>query len=556
MNPLLFSRHSHTGKNTRVITVFTAVILLFLFTRTAGAAPSVRIPDTGQTTCYDAFRQLTTCPGSTSPFFGQDAQYSGYPLSYQDNGDGTVTDLTTGLMWSRAVDARKISLQEARSMAAELTLAGHSDWRVPTIKELYSLMNFAGRTPMGNPGRGSSGSSAAIPYINTDYFNFKYGSAKAGERSIDAQWLSATEYVYTTMNGARTLFGVNFADGRIKGYGYGANPRREKKFYVRFVRGGPYGHNDFRANTDGTVTDRATGLTWAAADSGRTMTWEEALAYARASTLGGYTDWRLPNAKELQYIVDYTRSPDTTGSAAIDPLFSATPVTNEAGAKDFGHYWTSTTHLDGPRPDSAVTICFGRAMGKMHGQVMDVHGAGAQRSDPKSGGNSIGRGPQGDARHGRNFVRLVRGGQALLTPQPPPEDPSAYPNVVRVDPGYEAAQGGSVNSFGGGSRMGGAMGGPGSMQDGYQQQMGPEGMNRGFDGSPSFQGGGQTGEAGTRFVQRLDRDGDGKVSRTEFDGPPDHFSRFDRNADGFISREEAPSGPPPGRMQGGGTGMN
>lgn len=162
------------------------------------------------------------------------------------------------------------------------------------------------------------------------------------------------------------------------------------------------------------MTDRATGLTWAAADSGTPMTWKEALAFARSSTLGGHRDWRLPNAKELQYIVDYTRSPDTTDSPAIDPVFSATRTTNEAGQKDFGHYWTSTTHVDGPRPDNAVTVCFGRAMGKMHGRVMDVHGAGAQRSDPKSGGNSIGRGPQGDARHGKNFVRLVRGGETRL----------------------------------------------------------------------------------------------------------------------------------------------
>ena len=81
------------------------------------------------------------------------------------------------------------------------------------------------------------------------------------------------------MHGAETLFGVNFADGRIKGYGYRhpRRPGREKKFYVRFVRGNPdYGKNDFVDNGDGTVTDRATGLTWMTADSAKGMTWADA----------------------------------------------------------------------------------------------------------------------------------------------------------------------------------------------------------------------------------------------------------------------------------------
>jgi Ca2+-binding EF-hand superfamily protein len=48
-------------------------------------------------------------------------------------------------------------------------------------------------------------------------------------------------------------------------------------------------------------------------------------------------------------------------------------------------------------------------------------------------------------------------------------------------------------------------------------------------------------------VRRLDRDGDGKVSESEFDGPPQHFRDFDKNGDGYISEEEAPTGPPPRR---------
>ncbi len=47
------------------------------------------------------------------------------------------------------------------------------------------------------------------------------------------------------------------------------------------------------------------------------------------------------------------------------------------------------------------------------------------------------------------------------------------------------------------------------------------------------------------FIRRLDRNGDGKVSRSEFDGPTRHFRQFDKDGDGFISRDEAPSSPPP-----------
>ncbi|MFC2149782.1 hypothetical protein ACFLQ8_03675, partial [Candidatus Auribacterota bacterium] len=67
-----------------------------------------------------------------------------------------------------------------------------------------------------------------------------------------------TKYVSTTMDGAETLFGVNFADGRIKGYGYRKPGRpRQKKFYARYVRGKAYGKNDLADNGDNTVTDRA-----------------------------------------------------------------------------------------------------------------------------------------------------------------------------------------------------------------------------------------------------------------------------------------------------------
>jgi hypothetical protein len=190
-----------------------------------------------------------------------------------------------------------------------------------------------------------------------------------------------------------------------------------KGYYVLFVRGTEgYGEIQPVDNGDGTVTDAATGLMWSREDSGEGMNWRDALTWVQEKNGQGYLghdDWRLPNAKELQGLVDYTRSPDANGSAAIHPVFSVSEIVNEAGQRDFPAFWTSTTHIkSSANPgEYAVYICFGRAMGYMHGQWMDVHGAGAQRSDPKVGDPGqwpTGQGPQGDAIRIENFVRLVR----------------------------------------------------------------------------------------------------------------------------------------------------
>ncbi|MCA9961114.1 MAG: DUF1566 domain-containing protein, partial [Anaerolineales bacterium] len=377
------------------------------------------VVDTGQTTCYDSYGQVVACANS-----GQDGAYSGAQPSYSDNGDGTVTDNVTGLMWQQSPDidgngainaADKLSYSDALAYAASLTLAGYDDWRLPTITELYALIDFNGVDPSGYNGTGTSG---LTPFINTTYFDFGYGDVNAGERIIDAQYASSTLYVSTTMGGVETMFGVNFADGRIKGYGL-ALPNGEKTFYVIAVRGGSdYGRHDYVDNGDGTISDAVTGLTWMQADSGGGLNWDEAIAYCESSTLAGYDDWRLPNAKELQYLVDYGRSPDTTNSAAIDPLFSATSITNEAGQLDYAAYWSSTTHVNMTNGSNAAYVSFGRALGYMNGSWLDVHGAGAQRSDPKTGDPDdwpTGHGPQGDAIRIYNAVRCVRDDGATTT---------------------------------------------------------------------------------------------------------------------------------------------
>ena len=184
-----------------------------------------------------------------------------------------------------------------------------------------------------------------------------------------------------------------------------------------------YGQNDFTDNGDGAISDNAARLMWSQNDSGMGLNWEEALAWVQTKNSENYlgqNDWRLPNAEELQSIVDYTRSPDTTGSAAIDPLFNATSTTNEAGQTDYPCYWSNTTqaNMSAAPGANAAYVAFGRAMGYMNGSWIDVHRAGAQRSDPKSGDPTdwpTGHDPQGDAIRIYNYVRLVRDVSGALT---------------------------------------------------------------------------------------------------------------------------------------------
>ncbi|MHA1866475.1 MAG: Lcl C-terminal domain-containing protein [Candidatus Heimdallarchaeaceae archaeon] len=360
------------------------------------------IVDTNQKICYDDKGNIIS-PQENEAFFGQDAQYYGNQPRYKDNKDGTITDLVTGLMWQKTPDTQKYTWAEAFDYSENLTLGGYTDWRVPTIKELYSLIDFNGNSKANPP----------VPYINTSVFDFYWGDVVNGERLIDAQFWSSTAYVGKTMGGDLSAFGVNFADGRIKSY-----PRVKSMFnftftaYVRCVRGREsYGMNNFVDNGDGTITDLSTGLMWMKSDSGEAMNWEDALAYSENLDYAGYSDWRLPNAKELQSIVNYSFAPDAIDESlqrpAIDPIFE---LSNETA-----WFWTSTTHLEGPGFSAAAYIAFGLAMGYLDtpsGKMYtDVHGAGAQRSDPKSGDPADyegGLGPQGDEIRIYNYVRCVR----------------------------------------------------------------------------------------------------------------------------------------------------
>lgn len=397
-------------------------------TSTAPGINTYRIVGTGQSTFWDAQGNEISQPSVGSLLFGQNAQNPGNNPSYRDNGDGTITDLVSGLQWTKTLDLNgdgkidvsdQMTVGKALESASKVTVGGYSDWRIPTLKEAYSLINFNGV----DIGLASELPATPKPYIDTKYFEFGYGDISIGDRLIDAHIFTSTFYTDKVYKYLQTMFGVNFADGRIKGYptAIGMNGITTPKFYIYYVRGAKnYGVNNFEENQDGTVTDKATSLMWSQSDSLKGMDWVKALQWVQQKNKEnylGHSDWRLPDVKELQGIVDYSKSPSQTNSAAIDSIFISTEITNEAGQRDWPWYWSSTTHVEtDPRTGldsgkSAAYICFGRATGKQFGMWLDVHGAGAQRTDSKvidSKQSMVGQAPQGDATRITNFVRIVR----------------------------------------------------------------------------------------------------------------------------------------------------
>ena len=70
-----------------------------------------------------------------------------------------------------------------------------------------------------------------------------------------------------------------------------------------------------------------------------------------------------------------------------------------------------------------------------------------------------------------------------------------------------------------------------------------------FVGSLFAQARGPNNEKGS-FIQDLDKNDDGQVSKEEFPGPDEGFDRMDKNQDGYIDASEVPKGPPGGKKKG------
>lgn len=129
--------------------MFLVLAVLTLITNTAFA---FKLPDTGQTKCYRGVSPYDEIPCAGT---GQDGAYTINPMSFTDNGNGTVTDNNTGLMWQKQDDGAAYNWYQtsgtydttynpsSQDVCGSLNLGGYSDWRLPTKKELITIVDYA-----------------------------------------------------------------------------------------------------------------------------------------------------------------------------------------------------------------------------------------------------------------------------------------------------------------------------------------------------------------------------------------------------------------------------
>ncbi len=281
------------------------------------------LPDTGQTHCWSQ-QGVIPCPDEGKLYFGQDAQYFGAAPSYTSliiNGDNIVIDNNTSLVWqqntadtnldgqitnSRYPAGDSMTQLEATEYCENLNFGGYSDWRLPEIMELETIVNY---------GRVSA------PVIHSVF-----------DSSSDNYWSATPDDVHKFI---QYYWTINFNNGGTSN-AYGYNP------LIRCVRGDKTSIGSYTNNGNGTVTDHSTGLTWqkGTADTnndgsitagiypaGDKKKWLDALSWCETSTFAGYSDWRLPNVRELFSLVDtttYNPSIHYTFQCEVDSYWSAT----------------------------------------------------------------------------------------------------------------------------------------------------------------------------------------------------------------------------------------
>lgn len=125
---------------------------------------------------------------------------------FRDNGNGTVTDITTNLMWQQCSDGLSgtgcatgtlsiVTWDNAISYCEGLSLGGFTDWRLPKIKELQSLVDMT---------------RATAPTINITYFpntQSIYWSSTSYAPSTTNAWIVEFGYGYTIGSGYKTNLG-------------------------------------------------------------------------------------------------------------------------------------------------------------------------------------------------------------------------------------------------------------------------------------------------------------------------------------------------------------
>jgi hypothetical protein len=135
-------------------------------------------------------------------------------------------------------------------------------------------------------------------------------------------------------------------------------------------------------NGDGTVTDANTGLTWekksddgSIHDKDTFYTWDNAFAVHVAGlnsmNFAGHNDWRVPNRRELQSIVD-----DNTANPAVSPVFNTSCVPGctvlTCSCTVLDYYWSSTTYFPISNDARVVHFLDGTDLGLGKGSLAHV----------------------------------------------------------------------------------------------------------------------------------------------------------------------------------------
>jgi hypothetical protein len=147
--------------------------------------------------------------GKTNTQFTRCVRGANTTSSFTDNGDSTVTDTKTRLVWQKSTSSSEMTWEAALGSCEGLTLASQSDWRLPNIKELFSIVD----------------TSEYNPAIDETYF----------PATQSADYWSSTTWRATTTNAWRVdfKFGTQYPRHKTDVH---ASQTADK--YVRCVRGG------------------------------------------------------------------------------------------------------------------------------------------------------------------------------------------------------------------------------------------------------------------------------------------------------------------------------
>ncbi|MBI5096612.1 MAG: DUF1566 domain-containing protein, partial [Nitrospirae bacterium] len=373
-----------------------------------------QLPQTGQTTCYDSTGAVIPCTGT-----GQDGDIkAGAPWPnprFTDNGNGTVTDNLTGLMWTKdanlmytrdpsfdtedgipgdgAVRWQK-ALDYVKKLNAESYL-GYTDWRLSNIRELESLVNDEQSPSLWLEAQGFSNVQSLFYWSSTsDIGNastakvlfMAFGETNINDKSYGGSpYNNYGNYVWPVRSGQSQSLGSSIIQlprtGQTTCYDSAGSmiPCAGTGQDGNIQAGVPWPDPRFTISADGyCVTDNLTSLMWVSSPDSVLRTWQQTLDYANDFTLCGYSDWRLPNRKELYSLIDFSR---------YNPaLPSSHPFGNIQGGSP---YWSSTSFASAPNfawsidiRDGSVWSGFDFYDKSYSGGVWPVRGGRAPILDP------------------------------------------------------------------------------------------------------------------------------------------------------------------------------